>query len=113
MAVVHYYLLGPTFLFRIGLALLNACRSPIEAGRDRTSLLAILARPEVLSLLPSDPNELITMALSVKLKDEDVKKQRVKMEHQMKKQAQALAPRRLSDNKSTSSLVMKISLPRT
>ncbi|KLO06753.1 RabGAP/TBC [Schizopora paradoxa] len=97
---------GPPFLFRIGLALLNLCRPHIESCKDKTSALVILAQPDALSLLPSDPDDLITSALSVKLKDDDVRKQRVKLEAQMKRQTQSLASR------STSSLVSKISLPR-
>jgi len=100
---------GPPFLFRIGLALLNACRSQIESSKDRTSVLVILAHPEALNLLPSDPDDLITSALSVKLKDDDVRKQRVKLEAQMKRQTQSLAA---LASRSTSSLVTKISLPR-
>lgn len=100
---------GPPFLFRIGLALLNICRSHIESSRDRTSVLVALARPEALSLLPNDPDDLITSALSVKLKDDDVKKQRVKLEAQMRRQTQSLAA---LASRSTPSLVSKISLPR-
>ncbi|KAH8111169.1 RabGAP/TBC [Phellopilus nigrolimitatus] len=101
-----YFCEGPPFLFRIGLAILFCSRTAIESARDRTSVLSFLARPETLSLLPSDPEDLISLALAVKLKDDDVKKQRVKVEAQLKLQTQL--PQRGAPR-----LVSSISLPRT
>lgn len=95
----------------MGLALLNYCRFAIESSRDKTSVLVALARPEALGLLPNDPDDLITSALSVKLKDDDVKKQRVKLEAQLKRQ-QAQSSVAALGSRSTPSLVSKISLPR-
>lgn len=69
-------------------------------------MLAILAKPETMSLLPNDPEQFLSVALAAKVKDEDVRKQRVKVEAQLRQQSQAGlrsgAPR----------LVSSISLPR-
>ncbi|EJD04610.1 RabGAP/TBC [Fomitiporia mediterranea MF3/22] len=96
----------PPFLFRIGVAILACCRSAIESTSDRAAVVAFLMRPETLSLLPEDPEEFINIALAAKIKDEDIKKQRVKVEAHMKQQTQtaqrSTAPR----------LVSSISLPR-
>lgn len=58
-----------------------------------------------MSLLPADPEELITLALAVKLKDDDVRKQRVKVEAQLRQQTQ-------TSHRSAPRLVSSISLPR-
>jgi hypothetical protein len=57
--------------------------------------MSFLARPPP-SLLPPDPDGFVTMCLSLKLKDDDIQKQRKKLEAQMKKDnqaAQSLNPR--------------------
>ncbi|KAI5119214.1 hypothetical protein M0805_007725 [Coniferiporia weirii] len=96
---------GPPFLFRVGLALLSSCRSSLEAARDRSSAISVLTRPDG---LPTDPEALINAALATRLRDDDVRKQRTKLEAQLKRQTQntqraGSAPR----------LMSSISLPRT
>lgn len=59
-----------------------------------------------LRLLPPTPDALVALALDQKLKDDDVRKQRIKMEAQVKRQTQAQAPRK-------STATATISLPRT
>ena len=58
-----------------------------------------------MSLLPDDPEELISAAMSLKVKDDDVNKQRVKMEAQLRQQSQSTA-------RSAPRLLSSISLPR-
>jgi TBC1 domain family member 10 len=57
-------------------------------------------------LLPPTPDAFVALALDQKLKDDDVRKQRIKMEAQVKRQTQAQTPRK-------STATAAISLPRT
>lgn len=98
-------LLGPPFLFRVGLALLLFGRQDILACRDKSQLLAYLLSPPV-AALPSDPDSLINNALSLRLKDDDIKKQRTKLEVQMRRQTQGPSRSGTSSN-------LTISLPRS
>jgi hypothetical protein len=43
--------------------------------------------------LPPSPENYLSFILSIKLKDDDVRKQRIKMEAQVKRQAQQQQPR--------------------
>ncbi|KAF8627921.1 hypothetical protein AX15_004171 [Amanita polypyramis BW_CC] len=95
---------GIPFLIRVGLAVISCCRVQIlQAGDDKT-LLDVIHHPP-LEVLPPNPDALIALVLNQKLKDEDVRKQRIKMEAQVKRQTQAQAPRR-------STAASAISLPR-
>ena len=79
---------GPPFMFRIALAILITMHTPLlQPTSERSSLLEILRRPPP-SLLPEDPDTLLATALGLRIKDDDIKKQRVKMEAQMKRQPQ-------------------------
>ena len=78
----------------------------IDASWDRNAALAVLARPETRDLLPHSPEELIGTALALKMKDDDIKKQRVKVEAQLKRQTQSLA-------RAAPMIAGNISLPRT
>ncbi|KAL4244189.1 hypothetical protein ABKN59_010756 [Abortiporus biennis] len=84
---------GVPFLFRVGLALLSCCKSRILSPPSMTGgvaqLLPFLAHPPS-NVLPSTPDALVDLALGVKLKDEDLKKQRNKMEAQVKRQTQSV-----------------------
>lgn len=65
--------------------------------------------------LPGSPDGLLALALGVKLKDDDVRKQRVKMEAQIKRQTHqaqlaAAAPLRVGGSSTTTTGM--ISLPR-
>ncbi|KAG5641671.1 hypothetical protein DXG03_004452, partial [Asterophora parasitica] len=72
---------GVPFLFRVALALVSCCRRQLLDSTSADSLLGNLLRPAS-NVLPSSPEALITLALSVKLKDDDIRKQRVKLEAQ-------------------------------
>ena len=97
---------GTPFIFRIGLAILSCCRSAIESSSDRTTILSYLSRPEMLSLLPEDPEEFINLAMAIKIKDDEIKKQRVKVETDLRKRTQS------AHRSSAPRLVSSISLPR-
>ncbi|KAH9931376.1 RabGAP/TBC [Fomitopsis serialis] len=79
---------GVSFLFRVGLAVISSCRQSLLQCRGQESLLAILAHPPP-HCLPPTPDAFIELAFSVKLRDEDIYKQRNKLEAQLKRQVQA------------------------
>ncbi|KAF5368689.1 hypothetical protein D9615_010326 [Tricholomella constricta] len=93
---------GVPFLFRVALALVSCCRRQILDSISADSVLGALLRPAA-AFLPSSPEALVTLALALKLKDDDIRKQRVKLEAQVKRQTQQ-APRATPGS---------ISLPRT
>ncbi|OCB89507.1 RabGAP/TBC [Sanghuangporus baumii] len=101
-----YFCEGPPFLFRVALAILSCCRGAIESSSDRTAVLSYLSRPETMSLLPEDPEEFVNLAMAVKIKDEDIKKQRVKVETELRRRTQS------AQRNSAPRLVSSISLPR-
>jgi hypothetical protein len=76
---------GIPFLFRTGLALFLCCRRAILESKSPDRILTIISRIPSLCL-PSSPDALIEQAMSVKLKDDDLRKHRSKMEAQMKRQ---------------------------
>ncbi|KAI9452123.1 TBC-domain-containing protein [Lactarius psammicola] len=78
---------GVVFLFRIGLALVTCCHRTLRDIRTEADALAILARPPPLLLL-SSPSAFIELSSSFRLKDDDIRKQRVKLEAQVKRQTQ-------------------------
>ncbi|KAL0581386.1 hypothetical protein V5O48_000650 [Marasmius crinis-equi] len=82
---------GVPFLIRVGLAIVYCCR---RALLDATSEEMVLRYLRHLSpnWLPPSADAFITLALSFKVKDDDIRKQRIKMEAQVKRQAQQ-APR--------------------
>jgi hypothetical protein len=96
---------GITFLIRVGLALVSCCRRQILECRDEKTLLGLIHHPPP-KLLPPNPDILISLALNQKIKDDDIRKQRVKMEAQVRRQTQSQAPRK-------STAPSTISLPRT
>lgn len=91
---------GQPYLIRMGLAIAYCCRTKIlnESNTNVEATLDYLHRPQP-NWLPPSTEGFATMAASFKLKDEDVAKQRVKMEQQVKKQqaqaAKAAASSRL------------------
>ncbi|PFH46684.1 hypothetical protein AMATHDRAFT_154035 [Amanita thiersii Skay4041] len=98
---------GIPFLMRVGLAIINCCRRILLECTSDASVLEVLHHPPS-RLLPPNPDALVTLALSQKLKDDDVRKQRIKMEAQVKRQTQAQqAPRK------TAAAPASISLPKT
>ncbi|KAF8879125.1 rab-GTPase-TBC domain-containing protein [Infundibulicybe gibba] len=96
---------GIPFLIRVGLAIFSCCRRQILECTSEGVLLGYLRKPSS-SWLPSTVDGFISLAYSfkLKLKDIDVRKQRVKMEQIVKRQTQALK---------IASMPGAISLPRT
>ncbi|KAG6856602.1 hypothetical protein H0H87_002694 [Tephrocybe sp. NHM501043] len=82
---------GVPFVFRVALVLVSCCRRQIFDAPSADAALNIVLRPNP-ELLPTSPEALITLALSVKLKDDDLRKQRVKLEAQIKRQTQLPRP---------------------
>ncbi|THU93215.1 RabGAP/TBC [Dendrothele bispora CBS 962.96] len=80
--------LGVPFLIRAGLAIIYCCRRAILEATSENAVLQYLKRPPP-TWLPPSPEAFVTLSLSFKVKDDDVRKQRVKMEAQVKRQAQA------------------------
>ena len=79
---------GVVFLFRIGLALVTCCRRALRDMRSESDALSLLTRPPPF-LLSSSPSALIELCSSFRIKDDDVRKQRVKLEAQVKRQTQS------------------------
>jgi len=79
---------GIPFLFRIGLALFSCCRRALLESQGKERTVAVLSRIP-LPCLPSTPDALVELAMSMKLKDDDVRKHRGKMEAQLKRQTQS------------------------
>ncbi|KZS91794.1 TBC-domain-containing protein [Sistotremastrum niveocremeum HHB9708] len=76
---------GPVILFRVGLEILRIYRRRIFDSPASPAGSAWLTRPLPPTMLP-DPETFLSDALSVKLKDDDLRKQRVKMEATIRKQ---------------------------
>ncbi|KAG8221692.1 hypothetical protein J3R82DRAFT_1978 [Butyriboletus roseoflavus] len=85
---------GIPYLFRVGLVVVNCVRHLLLQADTEEAALAHLVRPPP-ACLPS-ATELLVLAANVKLKDDDVRKQRVKMEQQLKRTTQARPPNGLS-----------------
>ena len=96
---------GVPFLFRVGLALFTCCRRPLLEAQSRDRALSILSQVPA-QCLPSTGDALIELAMSKKLKDDDIRKARSKVETQKKRTTSA---RHL---KSSTSQATPISLPR-
>jgi hypothetical protein len=79
--------LGIPFLFRVGLAIVSFVRRQLLNCTSEETALSLLHRPPPLTLPPS-PENYLSFVYSIKLKDDDVKKQRIKMEAQVKRQTQ-------------------------
>ena len=96
-------LLGIPFLLRVALAIVTCCRLVILESTSEDTVLGLFRHPPQ-SLIPPSPEAFLSLVCSVKLNDDDVRKQRIKMEAQVKRQTQV--PR-------TVSTTGGISLPRT
>ncbi|KAG5338936.1 hypothetical protein C0989_005570 [Termitomyces sp. Mn162] len=84
---------GVPFLFRVALVLVSCSRQRISDTRSADAALNTVLYPSP-ELLPTSPEALITLALAAKIKDDDLQKQRVKLEAQAKRQT--FAPRTVS-----------------
>lgn len=80
--------LGIPFLFRIGLALFSCCRRALLESQSQDRVISILSHIP-LPYLPPTPDALVELAMSMKLKDDDVRKHRSKLEAQLKKTSQS------------------------
>ncbi|CAA7263558.1 unnamed protein product [Cyclocybe aegerita] len=95
---------GIPFLLRVALALMICCRRKLLDATSEEVVLQTLAQPPS-AWLPATLDAFLSLAFSVKLKDDDIRKQRVKMEAQVKRQTQAPRPSNVGG--------AGISLPRT
>lgn len=78
---------GIPFLFRVGLGIVSFVRRQLLESTSEEAVLALLHRPPPMALPPT-PENYLSFVQSIKLKDDDVKKQRIKMEAQVKRQTQ-------------------------
>lgn len=79
---------GSIYLFRVGLALMTLCKRPLmtlnAAQGGQGAAIELLSRPP-LSIIPQDPDSFISHTFIVKVRDDDLRKQRAKREAQWKK----------------------------
>jgi hypothetical protein len=99
-------LVGIPYLFRVGLVVVNCVRHLLLQASTEEAALAHLVHPPP-ACLPS-AMEFLVLAANVKLKDDDIRKQRVKMEQQLKRTTQVRPPNGVSHVQTTA-----ISLPKT
>ncbi|KAG2036347.1 RabGAP TBC [Suillus americanus] len=97
---------GVTLLFRVGLALVQCMRHLLLQATSEEAAMEYLVHPP-LACLPSTADAFLNQALMMKLKDDDVRKQRIKMEAQVKRQTQSRT------NGSSGMQTASISLPKT
>jgi hypothetical protein len=79
---------GMVFLIRIGLAIMTCCHRTLLEVHQQSEVLKILTRPPPF-LISSSPETLIELANSFRIKDDNIRKQRVKLEAQMKLRTQS------------------------
>lgn len=96
---------GVPFLFRVGVSIVTCCRRQILGATSPEVALEHLRHPSSVWLL-STPDSFLSLAHAIKMKDDDIRKSRVRMEALIKKQAQAQTSRYLP-------IASTISLPRT
>lgn len=80
------------------------CQRQILGATSADDVLQYLSHPPA-GWLPSTPDGFLSLVHSVKMKDDDIRKTRLKMEAQVKRQVQAQNPRHLP-------ITTTISLPR-
>jgi hypothetical protein len=104
------------FLLCVGLAIITCCHRTLLGVHQETEALDILTHPP-LFLISSSPDLLIELANSFKLKDDEIRKQRVKRQMQAKVQTQSRfsnATRQSSSNiNGNGRASTSISLPRS
>ena len=86
---------GVTFLFRAGLALFSCTRRILLQSTSADAILDILYHPPP-NILPATPDAFIDLAFSMKLKDDDLRKQRSKLEAQVKRRTAQSRPSPIS-----------------
>src|SRR6266851_609092 len=105
---------GMVFLLRIGLAIVTCCHRTLLGIHQEAEALSILAHPPPF-LISASPDSLVELANSFRLKDDDIRKQRVRLESQVKLQTQTRlsgVARRSSSN-ANGGAAASISLPRS
>jgi TBC1 domain family member 10 len=80
---------GVPFLIRVSLAMVYCCRRAILEATSEEAILNVLRKPSP-NWLPPSTDAFLSLVFAMKLKDDDVKKQRVKMEAQVKRQTQRM-----------------------
>lgn len=102
------------FLLRVGLAIVTCCHRTLLGIHHEAEALNILIHPPPF-LISSTPDLLVELANSFRLKDDDIRKQRVKLEAQVKFQTQSRLSgvTRRSSNNSNGGAAASISLPRS
>jgi len=103
-----HVLLGVTLLIRVGLTLIQCVRHLLLQATSEDVAMEYLLHPPP-ACLPSMADAFLNQALSMKLKDDDVRKQRIKMESRLKRQTQS---RTLSTNGPSGMQIASISLPK-
>ncbi|KAG9126368.1 hypothetical protein FRC07_003712 [Ceratobasidium sp. 392] len=79
---------GAPFLFRVALSLLNCMKKQIMTLTPKSSPGALACLLSIApQCLPSDPDQLIAAAYSVKFKEDDMRKVRPKIEAQLRKES--------------------------
>jgi hypothetical protein len=115
LCYTHATVTGTVFLFRVGLAIVTCCHRTLLGIHQGAEALNLLTHPP-LFLISSSSDSFIELANSFRLKDDDIRKQRIKLEAQVKLQTQSRFPsaaRRSSGNAIASgSVTTTISLPR-
>ena len=79
---------GMVFLIRIGLAIATCCHRTLLGIHQESEALSILTRPPSF-LISSSPETLIELANSFRIKDDNIRKQRIKLEAQIKLRTQS------------------------
>jgi hypothetical protein len=76
------------FLIRIGLAIVTCCHRTLLGVHQESEALSVLTRPPPF-LISSSPETLIDLANSFRIKDDNIRKQRAKLEAQIKLRTQS------------------------
>jgi hypothetical protein len=98
-------ILGVVFLIRVGLAIVTCCHRTLLGVHQESEALSVLTRPPPF-LISSSPDTLIELANSFRIKDDNIRKQRAKLEAQIKLRTQSRlsgAARKSSRNSNGSS----------
>ncbi|KAI0344356.1 TBC-domain-containing protein [Trametopsis cervina] len=107
---------GITFMFRVGLAIVQCCKQAILHTPDRETILNMLLHPPS-QMLPASPDGFIEIASTLKFKDDDLRKQRNKLDAQNKRHTQSRGSSALAPTapfmKAPRPSISSISLPRT
>ncbi|EJD50152.1 RabGAP/TBC [Auricularia subglabra TFB-10046 SS5] len=78
---------GPAFLFRVGLAILHLVRRQLFSmqGASAATVITFLSRPPA-QAFPQDPEAFIQLCFTMRLKEDDIRKARIKNAEQLLKE---------------------------